>query len=49
MKGDKERKAGGLSAVGGDEAIFQMSDGGRHDLRLEPRFQSPRRAFVIFL
>ncbi len=49
MNGGKERKAGGLPAIGGDEAIFQVGDGGRHDLSLEPRSQSPRRALVIFL
>lgn len=37
MKSGKERKAGGMSAIGGDEAIFQVGDGGRHGLRLEPR------------
>ena len=49
MNRGKERKAGGLPAIGGDEAIFQVGDGGRHDSRLEPRSQSPRRALVIFL
>ena len=42
MNGGKKRKADGMPGIGGEEAIFQMGDGGRHDSWRRPRSQSPR-------